>query len=136
MRGILLLSILNIKSSYAEDIEEPVGEGDVPDTVQWWFTARECWRVRTFALDHDIHTHSVASGGHGMLPLARANNVKHYGDSIVAEHVVQIDDTEDADEVRRVLEAAGLEPRLAIERGRFVFWKPDDELYVTQTTPD
>jgi hypothetical protein len=60
MKGTLLLTILNIQSSCARDLEETVVDAScVPDTLQWWIGSEEAWRIRTYALDHDIHTYSI-----------------------------------------------------------------------------
>lgn len=78
MRGTLLLAVLNIQSSYSRNIEESFdGSSGVPDTLQWWITPESAWRIKTYALDHDIHTHSVAAQP-DFIELARSNNRKHY----------------------------------------------------------
>jgi len=136
MRGTLLLTILNIRSSYARNIEEPLdAAGGVPDTLQWWITPESAWRIKTFALDHDIHTHAVATRP-GLLELAQANNRKHYEGLIEAEHVLVFTNCSDAAEVATVCSGAGLDPRVEVAAGRFGFWKPDDARYWSQSTPE
>jgi hypothetical protein len=62
MRGTLVLAILSIQSSYARDVEQSLDTpDDVPDTLQWWVSPQGSWRIKTYALDHDIHTHDVGS---------------------------------------------------------------------------
>jgi hypothetical protein len=135
MRGSLLLAILTIKSSYIQEIEEPVdGLSDAPDTLQWWITPEVTWRIRTYAIDHDIHTHEM----HGLadaIRVARANNEKNYGDIIAVQHQIEFADCTDKHETDAKLMSAGLEPHLEIAAGRFAFWKPDDVRYRTQSTP-
>ena len=48
MRGILVLAVLTVKSSYSQNVELSVaGADDVPDTVQWW-----AWRTRLLEITH------------------------------------------------------------------------------------
>ena len=136
MRGTLLMAILTTKSSYIQEIEEPVdGPSDVPDTLQWWIAPEVTWRIRTYALDHDIHTHEIR-GLADALRVARANNEKNYGDVIFVQHQFDFADCTDKSETDAALAAAGLEQRLEIAADRFAFWKPDDARYRTQSAPE
>jgi len=136
MRGTLVLAVLNVKSSYLREIEEPLdSESDVPDTLQWWITRDNAWRIKTFALDHDIHTHSIDKGGPDLVEFAQANNLKHYGDVVESQHVLVFQDCTDMQDVRRVFMRAGLPPQLEVAEGRFAFWKPDEAKYRTQSQP-
>lgn len=135
MQGTLLLAILAVKSSYAGEVERRLdGPDDVPDTLQWWI-GEQTWRIRTYALDHDIHTHSVARTGPEVLELAKQSNVKHYAEVTAAQHVLHFHDCADPDEAATVLSAAGLDNRLEVAAGRFAFWKSDDARYRTQSMP-
>jgi hypothetical protein len=136
MRGTLVLAILEVRSSYVDEVEEPLrSPDDVPDTLQWWIDANGAWRIKTFALDHDIHVHSVGTTKPGLVDLAQANNKKHYGDVISRQYVFEFFDCTDDEEVRRTFATHKLPPRLEIAPGRFAFWKPDDEEYRTKSTP-
>ncbi len=135
MQGTLIIAVLSIRGSYSRNVEEPVGEGDIPDTLQWWISSERAWRIRTYALDHDIHTHAIARGGREVIQTALADTLKHYGDVVYVQYVVEFQDCTDADEVRRVFEQARLAPRLEVAAGRFAFWKPDDARYRTQSAP-
>jgi hypothetical protein len=135
VRGTLILTVLNITGSYARDTERPADpEADVPDTLQWWI-GEQAWRIRTYGMDHDIHTHAVGPGRTDLVETARANNARHYGDVTRAEHVFHFRDCTDAHEVAAAFAAAGLPPRLEVAAGRFAFWKPDDARYRSQSTP-
>jgi hypothetical protein len=139
MRGTLVLAILNVKSSYRRNLEEPVkGKRDVPDTLQWWIPSgpKDAWRIKTFALDHDIHTYSIGRGKHELVDVAQENNRKHYGEVIAAQHVLEFADCTDAKEVRQVFRGLGLPPRLEVAEGRFAFWQPDAAKYHTQSQPE
>ena len=134
MQGTLVLAILNVRSSYLANTEEEVGDGDVPDTLQWWL-GDEAWRIKTFAVDHDIHTYSCGPNKPGLLELAQQNNLKHYGDVIAAQHVLEFVDCADAENVTAVLASAGLANRLEVAAPNFAFWKPDEARYRSQSTP-
>lgn len=136
VQGILVLAILTVRSSYGHQIELPLGDDvDVPDTVQWWIASTGTWRIRTYAMDHDIHTHHVYGNPDDLLGMASENNRKHYGDVMGSEHLVQFTDCCDMSEVEIKFRAIGLEPRLEVAAGRFAFWKPDDARYSTKTSP-
>jgi hypothetical protein len=135
MRGILLLAILSVKSSYSREIEIPLERADdVPDTLQWWFGDRGCWRVRTYALDHDIHAYQVADSLQTTLELAKKNNHDNYGDIIRNQHQIHFVDCADAAELEAEFRRIGLVPRLEI-KDEFAFWKPDDAEYWTKSSP-
>lgn len=136
MQGTLLLAVLKVKSSYLQEVEQPLDEAtDVPDTLQWWIGTDSAWRIKSFAIDHDIHTYSIEKGGPEVVELAQANNRKHYGDVIDAQHVVEFQDCSNATEVQQAFGRLGLAPRLEVAEGLFAFWKPDDARYRTKSQP-
>lgn len=137
MRGTLVLAILTIRSSYLRNVEETVpDDGRAPDTVQWWIAPTGTWRIKTFALDHDIHTHSIGIGDVAQtIELALTNTRKHYGDVTRSQHVIELADFTDEKATNAAFQASGLEARIEISAGRFAFWKPDDGRYYTQSEP-
>ncbi len=136
MRGILVLTILTIKSSYSENVELPLADqDDVPDTVQWWFGDGGCWRLHTYAIDHDIHTYKIGNSPQTTLELAQNNNRKNFGDVIKAHYVIHFVNCADPSELAAEFGRIGLCPRLEISSGRFAFWKPDDAVYSTKSRP-
>jgi hypothetical protein len=134
VQGTLVLAILNVRSSYIAETEESIGDGEVPDTLQWWL-GDQAWRIKTFAVDHDIHMYSCGPNKPGLVGLAQQNNAKHYGDVIAEQHVLEFDDCTNAETVAAVLASAGLANRLEVAALNFAFWKPDDVRYRTQSTP-
>jgi hypothetical protein len=135
MRGTLLLALLSVKSSYSREIETALENADdVPDTLQWWFGDGGCWRVRTYALDHDIHAYQVANSLQTTLELAKKNNHDNYGDIIKNQHQIHFVDCSNATELEAEFRQIGLAPRLEI-KDQFVFWKPDDADYWTKSSP-
>ena len=136
MKGTLLLAILTVKSSYAQETEQPLASlADVPDTLQWWIAETGVWRIRTYAMDHDIHTHLVGGNSDDSLGLARESNRRHFSDVIGAEHLVTFADCNDSAEARAKFEQIGLAPQLEVAAGRFAFWKPDNAKYSTKSAP-
>ena len=137
MRGILVLAVLTIKSSYSQNVERAVLDADdVPDTVQWWLGGGGCWRLRTYAIDHDIYSYKIGNSLQTTVELAQTNNQKNFGDIIKAHHVIHFVDCADPSELAAEFGRIGLCPRLEISPGRFAFWKPDDAVYSTKSTPE
>ena len=106
----------------------------MPDTVQWWIAPTGSWRIRTYGIDHDIHTHSVGNMDN-LREVAIANTKKHYGDVIKSQYVIDLMNAFDADTADAAFRASGIEPRIEIVAGRFAFWKPDEARYHTQSQP-
>lgn len=138
MRGVLYVAVLTIASSYRRSIEVPVEYPDeVPDTVQWWLGGPVQWRMRTYALDHDIHVHHIGSEESPAdisADFASENTRKHYGDVLRSEHEVHIPDTTPST-LSRAFRREDLTPRYDIARN-FVLWRPDDAAYQTRSRPD
>jgi hypothetical protein len=136
MRGVLLLAILSVKSSYSRELETALEDADdVPDTLQWWFGDGGCWRIRTYALDHDIHAYQIGNSLQLTLELARKNNYDNYGDIIKTQHVIHFVDCANFAELDAEFGRIGLVPRLEITANGFAYWKPDQADYSTKSKP-
>lgn len=136
MRGLLLLAVLSIKSSYSREVETPLeGTDDVPDTLQWWFGDGGCWRIRTYAMDHDIHAYRIGNSLQTTLELAKKNNHDNYGDVIQTQHVIHFVDCANQMELQAEFGRIGLVPRIQLDASQFAFWKPDEAVYLTKSTP-
>lgn len=136
MQGTLLLALLTIKSSYSRNIETDVeSEADVSDTLQWWFSNGACWRIRTYALDHDIHVYRIGKSPKTTLELAERNNLKHYGDVIKVQHILDFSGRRSEADVNAQFQRIGLVPRMETSLSGFAFWKPDDAEYRTKSKP-
>lgn len=136
MQGILLLNILSIRSSYKENFEEMIEQPDaVPDTLQWWLSEAGIWRIRTYAIDHDIHTYSVGGEWREAAQIAKANNLKHYGEVTAAQYEISLLDCTVPTLIAQAFHTVDLVPRLEVSAGRFAFWKPDEAEYRTQSKP-
>ena len=127
MRGILLLAVLSVKSSYSREEETRLeSPDDTPDTLQWWFGESGCWRIRTYALDHDVHAYQIGNSPQTTLELAKKNNQDNYGDVIATQHVIHFVDCSDRGELEAEFGRIGLVARLQFDVSRFVVWTSDD----------
>lgn len=130
----LLVFRLTIQSSYADNVEQEADDRHF-DTLQWWFSDNETWRIRTFAVDQDIHPHRIA--GPIAEELALENTRKHYGDVIASAFVLEFEDVTDRAEVSEVMEAFGGADALEIARNHkgFAFWNPFQVRFSSKTQP-
>src|SRR4051812_39670867 len=106
---VLVLALLTTESSYKSEIERPAT--GVADTAQFWFGAEAPWRIRTYAIDHDIHIYSLGArpDGTSFTPSeAVAHIQKHYGEVLEKQYVITFKDPENPQAANRVLEAHGL----------------------------
>jgi len=132
-RRTLVLAILDVRSSYLQDRQEPA-EREAPDTVQWWVGPEQTWRIRTFGIDHDLHLHHVSGGD----PASYVQYTRDdYEGLIRSLHTLEFSDYTDPAVVDSVLREAGLRPDLEIsEQHGFAFWNPDRGIYKTQSYPE
>jgi len=133
---MLIVGQLKTKGSYAKDIEYPADEHF--DTCQFFFDADSLWRIRTFAVDHDIHIHRVEGEGDATskAEFAREHLESTYGD-ILARILTLDADTATPDlALNARLAAQSLQGHVVKTPHGFLFWNPDDAAYRTQSTPD
>jgi hypothetical protein len=135
MRVTLVLAILKIQSSYKDETEKPVGEGDIPDTVQWYIADGKAWRIRTYALDHDIHIYAIKSVPDEVVDLAIKSNAKHYSDVMQNHFRLDFDESASEEETQEYLESIGLSGFLEFVKEGYYFWKPDEGHYFSQSKP-
>jgi hypothetical protein len=121
-------------SSYKDDYEIEVRGDTVTDTVQWWVGADEAFRVRTFAIDHNIHVHHLDRGGPRMVRLALGNHERIYKEVTWRQYLFLIEDPTDVVHVGSVFKESGIEPRLEVQ-DRFAWWNPDGQHYENQSAP-
>ena len=58
MKAVLVLFLLSIKSSYVNDDESEATDEQF-DTIQFVQTDKGTWRIKTFAVDEDVHLWSI-----------------------------------------------------------------------------
>src|SRR5262245_22210439 len=117
----LILAILTVESSYLQEVERPAKA--VPDTVQFWFAQDSQWRIKTFAIDHDIHIHRLGAANNATrltTEFAQNNIKKTYGDVAASVLVLEFPDPENEAEVQRILKEHKLTGKLeAVKDGYY-----------------
>lgn len=133
---VLILALLTTESSYKSEVERPAIA--VADTAQFWFGSQSPWRIRTYAIDHDIHIYSVGSRTDSTeftQEEAMAHLAKHYNEIVKRQYVLKFQNPADPVEVKQVLEQNGLLGTLEVAPAGFAFYNPDRQKYKTQSTP-
>ena len=134
MKTTLIIFFLGIQSSYSENREEPI-EG-FADTVQWVITDERVWRIRTYAVDQDVHVHLVAKEidpSIDYVTLAQANVEKHYGDVLNGKVILHSDKGVPGIEAHLVRH--GLGAHLNMGQNGMLFWSPEGTDYRTRSHP-
>ncbi|HSI14702.1 MAG TPA: hypothetical protein VK961_21800 [Chthoniobacter sp.] len=132
----LIIAILTIESSYLQEVERPARA--VPDTVQFWFTPDSQWRIKTFAIDHDIHVHRIGVGENGTrltAEFAQENIKKTYGDVTATLLTVEFPDPTNQADVQRILKQHHLLGKLEAVSDGYYFFNPDSGDYRTKSKP-
>ena len=133
---VLILTILSVESSYFQEVERPATK--VPDTIQFWFTPDSQWRIRTYAIDHDIHLYTLGArpdGSRVTTDEARAHIVKHYREITASTIVLRFHDPNEPEEVRRVLAEHKLPGKLEVGKNGVTFYNPDGGEYRAKSKP-
>ena len=129
-RASLIIGMLSVRSSYAQDLEESAAEAG--DTIQWWFLEQATWRVRTYALDYDVHAHRVDGVDR---QFARDHVRRIYSDVLLDVHEVEFSDFSDAQAVQEALRLAGLGPAVRFSSDGIPMWAPEGSIYTTKSSP-
>ena len=134
---VLVVAFLNVKGSYRQNSERPAEP--VPEPVQFWFSSENVERVRTFAVEHDIHCHNIGlseDGSRYTSEEAQAHLKRIYGEVLERIVVLEFSGVEDETLNEQVLRSNGLEGRLEISKaGDWAFYNPDSGDYRTQSEP-
>ncbi len=131
-RVVLVIYFLSVRSSYARN-EEFAARGPEVDTVQFAWSAQGAWRIRTFAIDQDVHPWAFDMSLDELLRVER-RTPNHFGD--VIRDRVFIDSTDGLAGVRRELRTRGLGAQLEVGSGGLVFWAPEGSTYRSRSTPE
>lgn len=128
----LVIFFLTVKSSYSADTEEPATD-DAFDTIQFFESGTGRWRIKTYAMDQDVHVWSLGNQVEDIVALARSNTEKHYGDVLSEGYILESETGMDG--LRDELADRGLSAHLEISDAGFVFWAPEGTRYSTKSNP-
>lgn len=132
MKTVLVIFFLAVQSSYLENSEvEATNESF--DTVQFYAADGNNWRVKTFALDQDVHIWKLGGDVPDLVALARMNTEKHYADVLTEGYIIETD--AGLEGVRKELAERGLSTDLEITASGAVFWVPGGSNYATRSSP-
>lgn len=133
METILVIFFLSVQSSYAQNKELPA-TANVFDTIQFVADNGKYWRIKTYALDQDVHIWSLGSDVADIEAVAKANTMKHYGDLLTEGYVIKTGDGVAG--VRRALHDRGLDEHLELPEAGGLFWAPSGSRYRSKSTPE
>jgi hypothetical protein len=128
----LVICELDVQSSYLQNEELPATERAF-DTVQYYQAQSGAWRIKTYAVDEDVHVWSIGKADLDVVELAQSNTQKMYGDVLRVCRVFQT--SGGVDGLRIALVRHGLSPHLEMGDSGFVFWAPDGTRYRTPSSP-
>jgi hypothetical protein len=130
--ALLIVARLTVRSTYAQNWEADADNGF--DTVQFYLPGdgAPVFRVRTFAVDHDIHVHQLGSMGSDAPPTLLAHLERIFGDVTASVHSVALPHRSTQDLVDAGLTTGHLE---WAPQDAFAFWNPDGATYRTQSRP-
>jgi len=131
----LLIARLTVRSSVVLDREVP--SGDLFDTVQFFLpdVGPTVYRIRTFALDHDIHVYGFAPPQTSLddrVTALRAHLDRTANDVLASVELVAVPHLNKQDLVEAGITGGDLE--VETEAG-FAFWNPDGGRYSTRAAP-
>src|SRR5262249_26047664 len=111
----------------------------VSDTVQFWITPTRHWKVRTYAVNCDVHAWDLGDLGamrESPVQFALDHISKHYGDILKSSTVLNFGEGPEETNVQRVLSENGLVGGLQEvewDGKLFSFWAPNGALYLKRT---
>ncbi|MEV6929119.1 hypothetical protein AB0M46_32160 [Dactylosporangium sp. NPDC051485] len=126
---VLLIARLTVRGSYVRDVELP--SDATFDTVQFFVPddGPVVYRVRTFAVDHDIHVHGL---GRQPVEALRAHLDRTVGDVLAGVDEVTLPTMRRPDLLAAGIDEGDLE---VAPQARFAFWNPDGGQYATRAAP-
>jgi hypothetical protein len=132
----IILSILNVQSSYSKNIEVPAnGINDALDTVQWYICGNSAFRIRTYSIDHDIHVHRIGPTDKDLVALAVKSNSVQYSDILRIQHILKFDTIPDVEKATELLKELKLPGAFESVSDGYLFWNPDSKVYISQSDP-
>jgi hypothetical protein len=131
METVLVVFRLAIKSSYAQNVELDASAEEF-DTVQFYYGGVDCWRIKTFAVDQDVHVWNIGKV-EDLVAMARTNTEKHYGDVLSEGYILKSDSGLEG--IRAELADRGLDAHLEVAKAGFAFWTPEGTNYRNKSRP-
>lgn len=133
--GTLLIFKLSVQSSYSEDFEREAT--DKFDTIQWWIGSSGTWRIKTYAVDSDIHPYHIETkkSKEALIELAKANTKKTYGDVISQVLRIEIPEGWNEQKITALLAQNRLNQNFEWVEAGYLLWLPGDSTFTTKTTP-
>lgn len=133
--GTLIVYVLTVESSYSENLERPAREKF--DTLQWWIGPHGAWRIKTYAIDADIHPYRIDAqkSNEAFRQLAFENTRKNYGDVVGRMVVIDIPKDVSDEGLAAMLKKEGLRPKFEWVDAGYLLWLPDASKYVTRIRP-
>jgi hypothetical protein len=99
---------------------------------------RARWRIKTFAIDHDIHVHriGVADNAARLTAEFARNNIKEtYGDVTASVVILEFPDPKNDAEVQRILKDHKLAGKLEAVKDGYYFYNADSSEYRSKSKP-
>jgi hypothetical protein len=131
METVLVVFRLAVKSSYAQNVELDASDEEF-DTVQFYCGGGDCWRIKTFAVDQDVHVWNIGKV-EDLVAMARTNTEKHYGDVLSEGYILK--SNSGLDGIRLELTDRGLDAHLEEAKAGFAFWTPEGTTYRSKSRP-
>lgn len=130
----LIIFKLGIKSSFVQNKEEKADK--LFDTLQFWINKDSIIRIRTFAVDHDIHIHQVGLRGSikNTIQFLIESTEKHYEDIVQGKYFLNIEDAQDKNKIKAAFKAVKLKPNLVVTPYS-CYWNPDGMKYLNISKP-
>ena len=125
MLDTLLIFTLQIKSSYLQNKELPA-DTDF-DTLQFYAHGDIVWRVKTYAIDSDIHIHRINPRGKSLqetLAFLADSTKAHYGAVMAKEFEISLTGPSDADTANAFFAEHNLPGKLESHED-YAFWNPN-----------
>lgn len=135
MQDRLLIFKLKIKSSYLQNKELP-SDTDF-DTLQFYAHGDTVWRIKTYAVDSDIHIHQINPRGKSLqetLIFLTESTKAHYGDVMDQEYEMKLAGPDDMDTASAFLKKHTLSGKLESHED-YALWNPNGAIYTTQSRP-
>jgi hypothetical protein len=132
MKTVLVIFFLSIQSSYSSNTEIRATPESF-DTVQFYASDGSAWRIKTYALDQDVHIWSLGPNVKDVVALAKENTFKHYGDVLTKGYVIETNDGLEG--VRRELSNRGLDVHVDLPPSGSAFWSPAGTHYRSKSVP-